>query len=265
MTRAIFCSVLVSVCLTPATRAADAPRFEAADVHSSAPGKTFRDTFMQGPFVGGARFEIRKATMLDLIRLGWSIQPDKIIGGPPSIGSNRFDILARAPVNASSADLRLMLQSLLSERFSLKVHNDKKPMPAFALIVAPARKPRLKEADGSGDTGCKAENSASGEGVGRLMMSGPDGVVTTIGILPGGLVQYNCRNMTMTAFAAGLGGFVGANFGPNPISDETELKGAWNFEFRYSFNLNGPAMMNGAAAERLPYADALEKQLGLRL
>jgi uncharacterized protein (TIGR03435 family) len=266
MTRAFFCPALVLVCFSASAQRADAPRFEAADVHASAPGTTFRDNFMRGPFVGGGRFEIRKATMLDLIRLGWSIQSDKIVGGPAWIGSDRFDILARAPANASSADLRLMLQRLLGDRFSLKVHNDTKLMPAFALVVAPGKRPRLKEADDSGETGCKGENSASGQGTGRLMMSGPDGVITTLSLLPGGLVQYNCRNITMAAFAASLERMPGANVGPNPIADETGLKGAWNFEIKYSFNLNGPfPMMNGAAAERIPFGDALEKQLGLRL
>jgi uncharacterized protein (TIGR03435 family) len=264
--RAFFCPALVLVCFSALAQAADAPRFEAADVHPSAPATNIRDSFMQGPFVAGARFEIRKATMLDMIRLGWSVQPDKIVGGPAWIGSDRFDILAKAPDKASSADLRLMLQSLLTDRFKLKVHKDTKPMPAFALVAAPGRKPRLRQSDGNGETGCKGENSASGEGTGRIMMSGQDGVVTTLSILPGGLVQYNCRNITMAAFAAGLGRMIGASAGPNPITDETGLKGAWNFEIKYSFNLNGPVpMMGGAAAERIPFGDALEKQLGLKL
>jgi uncharacterized protein (TIGR03435 family) len=265
MTRTLFCTALVLVCVARPGRPADVLRFEAVAVHSSAPATSLRDNFIQGPFVGGGRFEIRKATILDLIRLGWSIQTDKIVGGPPWIDSDRFDILAKAPAGTSSADLRLMLQNVLVDRFSLKVHNDTKPMPAFALIVARDKKPHLKEADGSGDTGCKGENSAAGEGTGRLMTSGPDGVVTTLSILPGGLVQYNCRNMTMTAFAAEMRGFVGASIGPNAVADETGLKGKWNFELKFSFNLNGPMMMNGAAAERIPFADALEKELGLRL
>jgi uncharacterized protein (TIGR03435 family) len=214
--------------------------------------------------VGGGRFEIRKATMLDLIRLGWSVQPDKIVGGPNWTGLDHFDILAKAPAHASSADLRLMLQNLLADRFNLRVHPDIKPMPAFALVVAPGKKPHFKEADGTGDTGCKGQNSASGEGTGRLMMGGPDGTVTILSILPGNLVQYNCRNMSMPAFAAGLQGIMGANVGPNPISDETGLKGAWDFDLKFSFNINGP-LGNGSAAERISFSDALEKQLGLKL
>jgi uncharacterized protein (TIGR03435 family) len=218
---------------------------------------------MQGPFVGGGRFEVRKATMLDLIRLGWKVQSDKIVGGPNWTALDRFDILAKAPAGSTSADLRLMLQNLLADRFELKVHNDTKPMPAFALVAAEGKKLHLKEANGGGDSGCKGQNSAPGDGGGRLMMSGPDGVVI-LSILPGNLVQYLCRNVTMPAFAAALQGMFGANTGPNPVSDETGLKGAWDFDIKYSFNLNGPMALN-SGAERISFGDALEKQLGLKL
>ena len=242
----------------------DGPRFEAAEVRSSVPGTNVRDNFMQGPFVDGGRFDIRKTTIVDLVHLGWNVQSDKNVGGPNWIGLERFDILAKAPAGAKTADLRLMLQNLLADRFDLKVHNDTKPMPAFALVMAPGKKPRLKQADGSGDSGCKGQSSAPGEVGGQMMMSDGDGRVTTLSILPGNLVQYNCRNMTMSAFAASLQGLMGANLGRNPVSDETDLKGAWDFDIKYSFNMNGPLAMN-AGADRISFSDALEKQLGLKL
>ena len=88
--------------LAASAQPTDSPRFEAADIHASAPSSNIRDSFMQGPFVGGGRFEIRKATMVDLIRLGWSVQPDKIVGGPSWTGLDRFDILAKSPKGARS-------------------------------------------------------------------------------------------------------------------------------------------------------------------
>jgi uncharacterized protein (TIGR03435 family) len=264
MTRAFLCLLMAAIFyVAVSAQAADAPRFEAADIHASQPSANIRSNFMQGPFVGGGRFEVRKASMLDLIRLGWKVQPDKIVGGPNWTGLDRFDILAKAPVGSSSAGLRLMLQNLLADRFELKVHNDTKPMPAFALVAAEGKKLHLKEANGSGDSGCKGQNSAPGDGGGRLMMSGPDGVVI-LGILPGNFIQYLCRNVTMPAFALALQEMFGANTGPNPVSDETGLKGAWDFDIKYSFNLNGPMALN-SGAERISFGDALEKQLGLKL
>jgi uncharacterized protein (TIGR03435 family) len=265
MARVLVCLAVASVFYVAIPlEASDPPRFEVADIHPSATNTYSRNPFMQGPFVGGGRFEVRKATMLDLIRLGWNVQADKIVGGPAWTGLDRFDVLAKAPAGASSNDLRIMLQNLLADRFALKVHRDTKPMPAFALVVAPGKKPHLKDADGAGITGCRAQESASAEGSGRIMFGSPDGTLTTLAILPGNLIQYNCRNMTMAAFAAGLQGLFGANVGQDPVSDETELKGAWNFDLRFSLNLNGPMMATGSA-ERISFADALEKQLGLIL
>jgi uncharacterized protein (TIGR03435 family) len=247
-----------------AAQAADTPRFEAADIHASVLTANIRSNFMQGPFVGGGRFEIRKATIVDLIRVGWSVQPDKIVGGPGWTGIDKFDILAKAPAGATSADLRLMLQNLLADRFGLKVHNDVKPMPTFALVVAEGKKLHLKEANGEGSPGCKGQDSGPSQGGGRLMMSGPDGVVTTFSLLPGNLVQFLCRNLSMAAFAAQLTGMIGANTGPNPVSDDTGLKGTWDFDLKYSFNLGGPLALT-AGAERISFGEALEKQLGLKL
>ena len=60
-------------------------------------------------------------------------------------------------------------------------------------------------------------------------------------------------------------GFLGANVGPNTVADETDFKkGTWDFDLQFSFNLNGPLAAQ-AGAERISFADALEKQLGLKL
>ena len=204
--------------------------------------------------------------MVDLIHLGRVVQDDKIVGGPAWAGLDKFDILANAPAKATSADLRAMLQNLLADRFSLKVHKDIKPQPAFALVVAPGKKLHLKESDGNGAPGCKPQSSGSGEGRGQLNFMNENGVLTTIGLSAGNLITYNCRNVTMAAFAAAIPDFFGADTGPNPVADETDLKkGAWDFDLQFSFNMIiGPAGAQGNA-ERISFPDALEKQLGLKL
>jgi hypothetical protein len=75
-------SVTAIFCFAASAQSPDASRFEAADIHASAPSSNIRDSFMQGPFVGGGRFEIRKATIVDLIRLGWNVQPARSSADP---------------------------------------------------------------------------------------------------------------------------------------------------------------------------------------
>lgn len=56
-----------------------------------------------------------------------------------------YDIVATAPDNTTPTrdDFRRMLQTLLADRFLLKAHFEKKPMPVYALVIAKGA-PRLK-------------------------------------------------------------------------------------------------------------------------
>ena len=52
---------------------------------------------MRGGVLRGTRYELRNATMVDLIRTAYNVQPEKITGGPSWLEWNRFDIAALAP------------------------------------------------------------------------------------------------------------------------------------------------------------------------
>ena len=81
-----------------------------------------------------------------------------------------------SPPGALSDAVMEMFQTLLADRFRLKLHKEEKPLPGYALSVS--RKLQLKEADGSGDTGCR--------------MLAPEGPTDTT-------VRYACRNVSMEA------------------------------------------------------------------
>src|SRR6185437_6668917 len=117
--------------------AGEAPKFEIADVHPTPPFFNANGNLeqMDGGLMHGGRYELRRATMIDLIQTAYGISADKIVGGPNWVEMNRYDIIAKTPADATSANAKLMLRSLLAERFALVVHNDKKPLPAFALTA----------------------------------------------------------------------------------------------------------------------------------
>src|SRR5579871_4091955 len=129
------------------------PTFEAADVHTSA-HTTNPNQFMTGGVLRGGRYDLRRATMLDLISTAYDVDADTVLGGPNWLETDRFDVIAKAPMTTSPQSVKLMLQALLANRFKLVVHKDTKPVPAFALTLGKV-KPKLKEADGSGNTGCQ--------------------------------------------------------------------------------------------------------------
>lgn len=107
--------------------------------------------------VHAGRYEVRNATLLDLIRSAYNVDADKVWGGPAWLDYDRFDVIGKIPSSAPSQDtLKLMLQALLADRFKLAVHKDTKPVTGLVLSMGKA-KPKIKEAEGSGDTGCKPQ------------------------------------------------------------------------------------------------------------
>jgi uncharacterized protein (TIGR03435 family) len=71
-----------------------------------------------------------------LILVGWHILPFQVVGGPTWLYSEPYDIEAKAAGNPDSSQSRVMLQSLLAERFHLVVHRETRELPMYALVTA---------------------------------------------------------------------------------------------------------------------------------
>jgi uncharacterized protein (TIGR03435 family) len=76
------------------------------------------------------------ATVRVLMQNAYAMQPFQIVGGPDWINSERYGIEAKADGDASRAQMFLMLQSLLEDRFHLKTHRETKELPVYALVAA---------------------------------------------------------------------------------------------------------------------------------
>ena len=124
----------------------------------------------------------------------------------------RFDISAKADPKTSDADLKLMLQSLLAERFKLVMHKGEVPMPAF-LLTAPGGKSKMKQAVEGEDKGCKP------------------GPPETAGGAP--LVAISCAGMSLDQFAEFLNQAAAAYL-TEPVLNQTGLEGGWNFTLKWT-------------------------------
>jgi len=79
-----------------------------------------------------------------LIAEAYHVKTFEVYGGPGWIGSDAYDIRAKPTVDpqpgATSkeayANVQLMLQTLLEDRYDLKVHRETKELPVYALVVA---------------------------------------------------------------------------------------------------------------------------------
>ena len=220
-------------CAAFGQQAPPAPVFRNVDIHTAVAGGR---TQAIGRFRPGARYQASGLTMLELVVRAYAVaDPDWVVGGPTWLGIDKFDIVAEVPSEARSADMRPMLQALLADRFHLAVHNDKRPMPVYALTAA--KHPLLKE-------------SAGGES--RCESSGRD--VTTI----------VCTNIDMEQFAHEFYDSASGYF-DRPLFDKTGLGG------KYDLTLHWTAFtrVNGQAANRQPVTltafNAVEEQLGLKV
>ena len=204
-----------------------------AEIHPS-PLNTIPE--MRSRFVRG-RYEFRNATLVDLTRTAWSVDADKVVGGPDWLDTNRFDVIGTAPAGSTPETLKTTLRNLLADRFKLVAHKDTRILPAY--VMTAGKKLQLKLADGSEEAGCKIQQ-------------------------PARLVVFECRNMSMTAFANQLPSVREASgyLFNYPVVDRTGLKDAFNYTVQWSPHI---ALRPGPlAADAITIFDALEK-LGLKL
>jgi uncharacterized protein (TIGR03435 family) len=213
------------------------PSFDVADVHVR-PHSSNASPNRSGGVLRADRYDLRNATMLDLITLAYDVDPQTVVGGPNWLERNRFDIIAKAPVSTPPATLKLMLKGLLTDRFKLVIHNDTRPVPGYALTVGNG-KPKMKEASGGpGEPGCTSAQDTQGS-------------------VP--LAKLTCRGVTMEAFGQALRNYAGG-YVTSRLVDLTGLKGSWDLELRWA----GRAVLAQAGAEWSLFT-ALDQQLGLKL
>jgi uncharacterized protein (TIGR03435 family) len=139
---AILAALLLTATLAPRwiafAQATPRPAFEVASIK---PG----DPSVRGFGVGvrGNLFITTNATLKMIVEFAYDLRDHQISGGPTWLNSATFTIEAK-PVPQSEEQLRLMVQSLLAERFRFRSHRESRIEPVYELVVAKGGH-RLKE------------------------------------------------------------------------------------------------------------------------
>jgi uncharacterized protein (TIGR03435 family) len=176
---------------------------------------------------------------VDLISTAYSVDPSSVSTSAPWVEFDRFDIYAKAPGKPSEADAKLMLRALLADRFKLVATTGIKPLPAF--VLSAGKTPKLKQAAATADPGaCNYQPPAK------------DAASSGVNI-----ITFACRNTTMQAFVDFLHD-VASPYLTRPVVDATGLKGAWDFDIKWSYQI--PKDTDGVTIFQ-----AVDKQLGLKL
>jgi uncharacterized protein (TIGR03435 family) len=75
-------------------------------------------------------------TVKMLLSFAYRVRDFQIVDGPDWINADRYDIQAKAEDGVTD-DMALCTQSLLEDRFQLKMHRDTRDLPVYELAVAP--------------------------------------------------------------------------------------------------------------------------------
>ncbi len=204
---------------------ANGQSFEVASIHRNLNGgeNTGINT------LPGGRISVTNATLKTLIRNAYGILSFQLAGETGWIDSEYYNIEARtgAGESLSGEQLKPCLQSLLADRFHLKVHWETREENVYALVLDKSV-PRMKEnLDG------KAPSMNTQKNSGRVQMKG-------VGV-------------PMTILAANLGNQLG-----RIVVDKTGLAGAWDFQGTWDIE---PAPDSAAPS----IFTGVREQLGLRL
>jgi len=142
------------------------------------------------------------------------------VTGPDWLTSERFDVNAKLPEGSTQEQRPEMLQSLLEERFQIKLHREKKELPVYALTIG---KPPLKIQESAPDP----DAAVASKGTANVTATGSaDGVSVDLG--NGSYYTFNngkfeIKKVTMDMLARQLERYV-----DRPILDMTDLKGTYD-------------------------------------
>ena len=198
-------------------------------------------------------FTTASVSLFDLIQAAYRVQSFQITG-PAWMKTELFDVAAKVPGCTTKAQLGIMLQNLLAERFLLVLHKEAKEMLGYELVVGKNGHKLDVAVDEAAPT--------AGEGPPdpRKLELNADGYLsvkpqpdTYSGGRSRGHVTNRMSSFTMEHLARLLSTRLG-----RPVSDHTGLTGKYDFELHYvetdADNEQGPTLIG-----------AVQAQLGLKL
>lgn len=179
----------------------------------------------------------RGATMGFLVQYAYDVAYYQIAGALPPQPGQTYEIMAKVPAMATEAEVKLMFQSLLEDRFALKVRRETREMAVLELVTDP-KGHKLK-----------ATHPDTNVAVGGRPL--PEGMAAV-------LLERDGRHLagkgaTMTQLVNSLSGAV-----QQPVIDRTGLAGLFDFDVVHSPE---DAPFDTAP----PIRSALQDTLGLRL
>ncbi len=245
MRKPVLAVLLFHIATRVSGQAADFPAFEVATIKPSADLVVWSGFQLPGGgrMVGDGNlcpqcFEASHVTVKAMVAFAYDVRDFYISGGPGWAGGDQFDIVGKAQTIATPAQIRVMMQTLLKERFQLAVRHETRDATVYQLVVAKGA-PKLKE------------SSLKAGGIRFLGRGNVEG-----------------RGTAMT----GLAGYLQTLLG-DVVRDKTGLTTSYDFKLTWAPDeaqagkpgAQGVPATNGAEESGPSIFTALQEQLGLKL
>lgn len=210
----------------------------------------------------GGLFSVANMPLQPIIAWGFDLSGDQQLRInsqlPRWVFVDRFDIEAKAAGNPGEAEMQLMVQSLLADRFKLAVHPETKEGPVFALVMVKAGKlgPQLKPhvADPSCSAAASPAGTACASGLSQARPSVP------------GLIHYVGQNVPVSIISKYLPLTTQWGTGlDRPVIDKTGLSGNFDFSIEFTREVDPDARGQQPNQNGPTFIEALRDQLGLKL
>jgi uncharacterized protein (TIGR03435 family) len=213
------------------------PDVEVATIKPVQPGtRLFMLTMQGGTLVA------KNLTLSFLMNFAYEMPTRQMAGKPGWMDTDKWDIEAKldTPGSPSQAQMRAIMQKLLAERFGLQLHEEKRRLAAYVLIVSKDGPKMTKTADPS--------------------------LSPNFSLYPSGVLI--ARSATMADLAQSLQNHILGQ----PLVDKTGLEGRWDFTLKWTPD---ETQFTDAPVPVPPPADnpnappplitAIQEQLGLKL
>ncbi len=195
------CMLIASCAATLLAQEPRPPAFEVASIKPTSHGRDANGfSRSDADFPSPGRFVATNSSLDELIRTAYQVKEYQV-SGPAWLDDDEesFDIEAKAAPGTPKAQMRLMLQSLLAERFKLAVHKETRTLPVYRLIQAKGGTRLTPAPEGS-----KGFSTSSGGG------------------------RMEAKNVSMADFAYQL-----ARHLNRQVTDETGIPGKFNLTLRF--------------------------------
>jgi uncharacterized protein (TIGR03435 family) len=228
-------------------------------------------------YLPGAFFSATNQPLIVYLRFAYKLGQSGLLGLPGWVYNDRFDIEARAQGNPTKDHMRLMMQSLLADRFKLIAHTERQTKPVFNLVLAKAGRTGPQLLAHSENESCSQASTPRLPGA--APPAPPSAASSTSGLQ---LPPMPCGNIgPIPASVPGRGRLVGrsvtlgriAGFLTNPFTgvdrsvlDRTGLTGTFDFSLEWSLAPDSAQPLSFQAEDVGPtFLEALQQQLGLKL